>query len=398
MKNSSKKMKKEDKKRIALISTCWNDNEYRRKNNKYGGVTYYRLIKNMELLKEKYEVKFFGADIQQEVKGISTDAFYDKLTKSYDMIIVKQIDNATACQALITWCKRNGCILVQDFDDDMLAVRPDQPSSKMGYALGGHRRAYAAAMMSLADALIVSTQPLKESFQKTIKEVFNEDKDIYVFPNYNDTKDWDFPQPDKDPEKIIIGWAGSITHDADLMYVMPIIGKLLDKYDNVYAEFLGGILQGKIAYLTQSWSKKAKKKFRNIYGTPAWDKYPPLMRKQQWDIAIAPLIDDKFNISKSHIKWMEYAMCGVPTIASKVYPYFQPINGQKTIEHGVTGYLASTKKEWGTYLELLIENLEERKRIATNAFNYISENLQWKQHKNDYLEIVSTIFDKFEMK
>ncbi len=173
-------------KKIAYISTDWNDNPYRSQNNKYGGVSYYRLVKPMELLKDNYDVTFYGADINKFTKGKTTDQFYDYLTKLYDMVIVKQIDNATASQALIHWSKENGCILVQDYDDDMLSIRDDQPASKMGYQVGGQRRAYAAAMMSLADALIVSNNHLKESFDKVLKEVFEVKKDIYIFNNYND--------------------------------------------------------------------------------------------------------------------------------------------------------------------------------------------------------------------
>lgn len=391
-------MKPKNKKKIAFISTDWNDNEYRRKNNKYGGVSYYRLIKPMEALREDYDIKFYGSDIQNATKGLSTDGFYDFLTSEYDMIIVKQIDNATSCQAMVHWGNKNGCIIVQDFDDDMLAIREDQPSHKMGYAIGGHRRAYAASMMSLSDALIVSTKPLKDSFSSKLKKIFNEDKDIYIYPNYNDFSDWEYPQPKRDKSKVVIGWAGSITHDSDLMMVMPVIGKMLDKYDHVHAEFLGGILQGKIAYLTQSWTEKAKKKFKNIYGTLAWDKYPKLMRSQSWDIGIAPLINDEFNVSKSHIKWMEYTMCGIPTIASMVYPYFGKIGEDNTIMNGETGYLAKTKKDWEEYLTLLIESEDERNRIADNAMKYTKENLQWKQHEKEYKDIVSSIFDGYNRK
>lgn len=371
-------------KKICFCSTDWNDNPYRRLNNKYGGVAYYRLVKPMELLKDEYDVTFYGADIQKLSKGRSTDDFYRWLTWEYHMIIVKQIDNATASQALLHWGKQNNCLIVQDYDDDMLAVREDQPASKMGYQVGGQRRAYTASMMSLADALIVSTTPLKESFTQVLKEVFKDKKDIYVFPNYNDVNDWNYPQPKKDGKKIVIGWAGSVTHDADLKIVMPALAKILDKYDNVYLELLGGIMQGSIAFLTKDFSPKAKDKLRVIFGTPAWDKYPELMMSQKWDIGLAPLIDDKFNRSKSHIKWMEYAMIGIPTIASDVYPY------SKNIKEG-TGLLAG---DWEKHLSFLIENPEERKRISENAFKYIKENLQWKQHKQEYFDIVRDIFEK----
>ena len=374
------------RKKIAFISTCWADNPYRAKNNKYGGVSYYRLVKPMELLGKEYDCTFYGADIKDAQAGMNDDEFYSWLTWEYDMIVVKQIDNASASQILLHYAKENGCILVQDYDDNMLKVREDQPAYKMGYNPGGTRWAYAASMMSLADALIVSTKPLKDYFFNFVKKNFREEKDIYIFPNYNDIKDWKKTKFEKNNEKIVIGWAGSVTHDSDLKMVMSALGKILDEYDNVYLELLGGIMQGSLANLTQSFSPKAKDKVKVIFGTPAWDSYPKLMLSQMWDIGIAPLMNDEFNVSKSHIKWMEYTMMGIPTIASDVYPY------SKNIPEGA-GILCKDN-EWEEKLSLLIEDKEKRHEIYSNARDYVEKELQWKQHKKDYLEIVASIFKK----
>lgn len=373
--------------KICFLSTDWAENEYRRVHKQFGGVSYYRLIKPMKLLKDKYRCEFIAGGLADQSKGKSLDQFYSDFCSSYDMIIVKNIDNAVASQALIHWCRHHGTKLVQDFDDNILVIREDQPAYKNGYGAAGQKRAYAAAMMSLADALIVSTEPLKEYFKKFLKEMFNENKEIYVYPNYNDVKDWSFPQSVKDPDKIVIGWSGSITHDADLLLIMPALDKILQKYDNVHIELLGGILQGKLAYLTQGWSKKAKDKLTVKYGTPAWDKYPKLMMDQKWDIGIAPLVDEVFNHSKSHIKWMEYAMCGIPTIASDVYPYTH------AIKQGETGILVKPK-DWEAALSNLIENPEQRVILAHNAYKFIETNLQWKQHKDEYADIIEDVFKR----
>lgn len=379
------------KKRIAIVSTDWNENEYRRKNKKYGGVSYYRAIKPGELLKEEYDVNFVHSGFSNISKGMSVDEFYDFFTHNHDMIIIKSVDNAGAIQPLIHWATKNNCILVQDFDDNMMMIREDQPAHKHGYQVAGQKRANVAAMMSLVDAIIVSTQPLKDYFSKFLKDVFQEEKDIYIYPNYNDLNDWHFPAGIKDPKKIVIGWAGSVTHDSDLKMMMPALGRVVDKYDNVYVELLGGIVQGNLGYITEGWSKNAKSKLSIKFGSPAWDEYPKLMREQPWDIGIAPLIDDEFNRGKSHIKWMEYAMCGIPTIASDVYPYRENIKDKET------GLLAK-ETEWEEKLSFLIENPDERQRLATNAFQFIEENLQWYQHEKDYIDIVSSIFDKKAIK
>jgi glycosyltransferase involved in cell wall biosynthesis len=91
-------------------------------------------------------------------------------------------------------------------------------------------------------------------------------------------------------------------------------------------------------------------------------------------------------------------MAKLPTIASKVYPYYMPINGEDTIVHGDTGLLAETSEEWDTALDTLISDIDKRISIGENAYNYVSEKLQWKTHAEAYKNIVSSIFDAYSKK
>lgn len=99
-----------------------------------------------------------------------------------------------------------------------------------------------------------------------------------------------------------------------------------------------------------------------------------------WDIGIAPLTNSKFNQSKSHIKWMEYSMYEIPTVASKVYPYSKDILGIKTIEDGVTGILCENG-EWEKKLSMLIEDEELRRKIGKQAKEYVAKNWQYDDAK-----------------
>ncbi len=379
------------KKKIALISTDWSESEYRRINKAYGGVSYYRLVKPMEALRKDYDVDYFHST-KEASEGMGTDDFFNRFTKKYDMILIKAVDNAEAIQPLIHWATHNKCLLVQDFDDNMLVIREDQPAHRFGYREGGQKRAYCASMLSLVDAVIVSTEPLKDYFEKFCKDMFGhledyKDPDIHIYPNYSDVADWDgIPNAARDPEKVVIGWAGSITHDSDLKMMMPALGRVVEKHSNVHVELLGGIVPGKLAEFTKGWSKDAKKRVQMKFGCQAWDKYPALMKEQAWDIGIAPLVDDEFNKGKSHIKWMEYAMCGTPCVASDVYPYSMNIPAD-------CGMLTA-EDQWEDNLTYLVENADARKVMATNAYDHIASNLQWKDHAEDYLGIVRGIFEK----
>jgi glycosyltransferase involved in cell wall biosynthesis len=79
------------------------------------------------------------------------------------------------------------------------------------------------------------------------------------------------------------------------------------------------------------------------------------------DIAIAPLIDTKFNRSKSNIKWLESSMLEIPMVLSDIPPYSECVKNYKT------GYLASNKSQWVKYLGWLVESKEKREEIGKAA-------------------------------
>jgi glycosyltransferase involved in cell wall biosynthesis len=83
-----------------------------------------------------------------------------------------------------------------------------------------------------------------------------------------------------------------------------------------------------------------------------------------FDIAIAPLKNIEFNKAKSDLKYLEYAMAGLPVVASDIEAY------NKTIIHGQNGFLAKSEEEWFKYLSLLIEDYKLREKIGRAARAY----------------------------
>lgn len=82
-------------------------------------------------------------------------------------------------------------------------------------------------------------------------------------------------------------------------------------------------------------------------------------------------------------------MYKIPVVASRVYPYYKDVQGKGTIEHGETGLLCDTEEDWVTNLSLLIENEQERKRLGENSYKYVVENWQYKDNKQQILDVVS---------
>lgn len=363
--------------------TEWCVNDYRREHNAFGGVGYYRIVKPFQFLTDDYEVTVCGNDYLKW--GKTPEEIWSYAAEHFDLVITKHIDNGLAASNLLAIMKHFGVPVLVDLDDNYLNVRPSNPAHEH-YKPGQIKRYALSALMMLADGLVVSTEPLKAE----LKEM---NPNIDVLPNFNDIEDWKYQLRDRSSEgKVIIGYAGSITHNDDLELIIEPLIRVLKKHPQAHFELLG-------AMHADEW-EKFKAKFGDVgdrlsmyYGTPAWEGYPQLLAETGWDIGLAPLIDDEFNRSKSHIKWMEYAMYKIPCVASKVYPYHMDIGDLKTIESGETGFLCETSDEWEKTLSELVEKKELRKAVGTKAYEYVKQNWQWKQHKDKWVTILNKYFD-----
>jgi glycosyltransferase involved in cell wall biosynthesis len=92
------------------------------------------------------------------------------------------------------------------------------------------------------------------------------------------------------------------------------------------------------------------------------------------DIGICPLKDDMFNASKSNIKFLEYASCNVAVIASKVYPF------DETIQEDRTGLIIANEKEWFEALKVMVIDASARKSIAELGRDYVKRYFTYKEH------------------
>ncbi len=367
--------------KVAFIDNSWNNT----KDNNYSGVGYYRIVQPAKYIK-KHDVKVIGNNI----KDYGGENVLEQIIKDHDIIVTKAVDNPTAASQIAFFKEHYNKKLVIDLDDNYFEVRPDQPGYKWYYP-GSQKRAILSAYLSLADHLIVSTQPLADYHKEFFKKVYKQNTPITVLPNFNDLDEFRYRYKGNQNQRMIkIGWQGSTTHFSDLLMVMPAIKKIMAKYPNVWVDFMGGIEINQVRDLFGKFPDEMFRRVSIVGGTPSWLNYPWKLSKTKWDIGICPLIDDEFNRNKSHIKWMEYAAYKIPSVASKVYPYYKDILGIKTIQQGKTGFLARTTDDWIKYLTLLIENKDLRKKIGENAYEDVKKNWQMKDH----YQLYEDLFDK----
>jgi hypothetical protein len=86
-------------------------------------------------------------------------------------------------------------------------------------------------------------------------------------------------------------------------------------------------------------------------------------------VAVIPLDDSRFSAGKSAVKWFDYAVAGVPTLASDVPPYCD------VIESCRTGWLVGPSVEaWQQALHAVLGDVPARARVAAAACAQVQAN------------------------
>ena len=229
-------------------------------------------------------------------------------------------------------------------------------------------------------------------------------QNIYICPNCFAPDDWPVKRrPAHKDGTVWLGWCGSVSHYPDFREILPVLDRLMAKYPQLRIQVMGSSFD----YLFPP-AKDAKMKHIGGYGGDNNDlecyefdksdeRYPgrmefhspvPIREYAKWmcdtwhaDIGIAPLEDHPFNTAKSELKWVEYSLLGVPTVASKVGPF------KRTIRHDKDGKLCGSPKAWEYALEELIESPELRNSLAAEAHARVRTNYDADKQAHRWLEV-----------
>ena len=106
------------------------------------------------------------------------------------------------------------------------------------------------------------------------------------------------------------------------------------------------------------------------------------------DIGVIPLADNKFNKSKSPIKWIEYSALGIACVVKDIDPY------SNLIIHGVNGFLYTNTEEFVFWVDKLIEHPSLRRRIGEAAQKYVHEHFDASKNSKYWAEAIKNITEK----
>ena len=385
---------------------------------RYNASVYYRVVLplwTMHKLKLPVQVMLdsHSADMRHEdryTQMMTSDIHWMYQTTAADMAYLIDQSRTWEYQYDEAGDKLGPPSFVMDTDDDLFNVHPLNPAfEKLGYKdhngnelkdgqkiwirnpvtnapelmwEDGNNVNYALNKKSLddyrnilnrAELITVSTQGVKNYVtRECAPEV---EKRIHILPNCIDLAEYPKVELAEHPDEVRILWQGSPTHWEDWWHLKEPLGRVAKKYP--HAKFI-------IWGVTYEWIAQFIPANQVLY-LPWMDyrQYKMMLSIIGHDINLAPLSPTTFNLSRSAIKFYESSAIWNPaaTLAQTTGAY-----GDEVIE-GETGLLFASPEEFETKLSALIEDAMLRKRLASNAKDWV------KTHR-DPTNHALTLYDK----
>lgn len=150
-----------------------------------------------------------------------------------------------------------------------------------------------------------------------------------------------------------IGYMGSSSHLRDLATITLQIAELLRTRPQLHFETLGlpmpDILKAEFGDRVREYGYS--RNYADFLGT---------LYELNWDLGLAPLVQDDFNQAKTATKFVEYTACSIPTLAENIEPYSSVGRESKGIALAVGG-------AWAKIAADLLSNPDSRHRQLRDA-------------------------------
>jgi len=270
--------------------------------------------------------------------------------------------------------RREGMKIIYSLDDNLADVNDFSP----------YRRVFSDDQVEAvrrfareADRIVVSTEPLKARMLRI-------NPDVSVIPNYLDEQLFPKELPRRKPaEKLTIGYMGTASHESDLLSILEPLRKVLTRHRGRVSLELVGVLE---PHRVKLFFGDLPVKVREV---PVEDvEYPDFVKwmlaNLEWDIGLAPLENTPFTVCKSDIKWLDYALQGIPGVFSESAAY------SGTVEDGVTGLVAENNPSvWFAKLNAMVEDAALRARLRANAYETVCRKRTLECNAVKWLDLLS---------
>ncbi len=298
-------------------------------------------------------VELLGADAVTIVDADAPPEDFFPALEAGAIVILQRIPLTRENSAFLHRVRAAATLVAYDIDDQIFDANELEDWRIAGLEVSPAR--YARAM-ALADHFLVSTTGLRAKIERRFR------RPAHVVTNAIGAETLARSLAASRPETgpFIVGYAsGSHTHDEDLAVALPAIERFLR--DNPAAEFhcIGRL--------------KLPQAFRDAFGARVQHRKPVRWRElpdelARFSVQIVPLADCAFNRCKSHIRFLEAAAAGVPSVVSAVG---EPA---ATVFDGVTGFVCeNTPDAWCAALQRLHDDPELLRRMGDSGRRFATE-------------------------
>ena len=320
-------------------------------NGDMGGCGLYRqLAPHMTLARNHKDVKVTFTEGLEHFEALTGE----KLS-SYDIV---QYHKGFYSESGLARARREGLITIVDFDDYWHV-----PYGHLLYK--DYKREsvprFFENQLKFFDHVTVTTKELA----KAVKP-FN--SNVHVLPNAIDPDATQFKINKVPSGKLRFGWIGGVCHLPDMELMKGINNRLAnsdikDKYSfSLFGYQRGTIFDNYCDVLTDrgKWVKNF-----HLYPSEGAERYT--LYYNLIDVALVPLVDNRFNNLKSELKLIEAGFFKKATIVSDVMPY-SPL-----IQHGENCLKVSKPGDWFKHMKYLINNPKEVTRLGNNLYDTVKD-------------------------
>jgi len=237
--------------------------------------------------------------------------------------------------------------------DDLVYTLPAHHPRKEDWV--GNIRKNVKEFFQYSDRVVVANNMLAEEFKKLT------DNEIIIVPNYLENWRWqslDLPEK-KESKKMRVGWAGGQEHVADLQFILPIVKALHKEVDWI---FMG------------SWLEEFEPYVKEMNGGVEFDYYPQKLADLNLDLAIAPLMHNKFNECKTNLRLLEFGIMSWPVVCSDILPY----------QNAPVTRVANNTNEWIRVIREKINEPDELLKEGAELKRWVVDNYMLDDHIDEW--------------
>lgn len=227
----------------------------------------------------------------------------------------------------------------------------------------------------MVDMMTVTTENLAGVYRQYCR-------DVRVLPNCVDLSLWKALPLKREDDSVRMGWFGGSSHFEDWVMLSQVLPEVMAKHKNLRLVIMGQKFDGTLKAIDSDRIE--------IHPWTHTQAYPYKAAILDLDFAVIPLIDNKFNRSKSTIKYVEMGALGVPSVISHVQPYAELMD--LVPDNGI--FVDSNEPDaWEAGINVMVENPMLRQKIGEQARKTVDDHFdiekQYPLWVNAYKEVLA---------